>query len=73
MSTPTEKLAQIRELAEQLYGALAIGAGRRNWDWQPIAITAIEAAEVFCAAFEERYTPQSAVPVDQTPVRIEPR
>jgi hypothetical protein len=66
-----EQADEIKEVALALYGIFAQRLGHSHWDWQPVAVTALEAAEVFSKVFNERYAPQSGVPVP-TPQPVPP-
>lgn len=63
-----EQSAQLRGIAEVIFVGMAAKYGSNHWDWQPVARTAIEAAEVFDRAFTERYAPQSSTPTGETQV-----
>lgn len=62
-----EQSAKLRGLAEAIFVGMAAKYGSKHWDWQPVAKTALEAAEVFDRAFTERYAPQSSTPTGETP------
>jgi hypothetical protein len=57
-----KQVDDISEHARELFGIFAGLAGAANWDWKPLAVKAMEAAEVFASAVAERYAPQAAVP-----------
>lgn len=62
-----EQSAKLRGLAEAIFVGMAARYGSKHWDWQPVATTAVEAAEVFDRAFTDRYSPQSSTPSTEAP------
>jgi hypothetical protein len=61
MSDPTPA-DQLNELAKEIFVGLAIEAGPQNWDWNPIAQGAFNAATSFFAAQAQASQPQTSVP-----------
>jgi hypothetical protein len=65
----------LREHARELFGIFVKEADASNWDWKPLAVKAMDAAEAFSAAVAERYALPAAsdspaidvVPSDQAP------
>lgn len=69
----------ITEHAKAIFTAFATDAGPDYWDWQPLAIRAFEAAEVFDAISEQRYAEvspskaQARIDVPQHPTPPKPQ
>lgn len=52
---------EFKKLAAHLYASFAAQERSDNWDWDPVASRACDAAESFTRVFTERYPPE-AVP-----------
>jgi hypothetical protein len=73
----TDPVDDLREHARELFGIFVKEADPSNWDWKPLAVKAMDAAEAFSAAVAERYALPAAessgspaidpVPSDQAP------
>ena len=50
---------EFKKLAAHLYASFAAQKESDNWDWDPVASRACDAAESFTRVFTERYSPKA--------------
>lgn len=50
----------LRQDALEIYSIFVENAGPGNWDWNPLAVKAFEAAEAFNAVYYQRYYPKTS-------------
>jgi hypothetical protein len=59
-----EQADALKELASAIYIRFTERVSISHWDWDPLANSAIEAAQSFTSVFEARYVPEATPSTD---------